>query len=285
MSKERRNQLMPVLEATDRLAPRSALRHRPLQQEPATPEHLTELVGVSPSVARASRPRPAQPDAASAEVAEWKRLDAPEKQDGRGTATRKSRSRQATMGSSETRAKPEQGTAPTANGGRPGPSAAPRSRFHAHPLLYLGLGMLCMLALWCLLLPAISWVHTTLDDLRYGRPRTFQIDAFVGHDETAGLPSHFIALNLNGRIEIIELPGGDGSHARIYSGPQLYGPEADLVPVTLSFADVNGDHKPDMIVHFQETRIVFLNDGQAFRPLRADERPAVLQFLQRHPNL
>ncbi len=110
----------------------------------------------------------------------------------------------------------------------------------AHPLLYLGIGMIVMLALWTLLSLTVSWGSTTLNDLRYGRPRTFQVDAFVGHNEAAGTPSHFIALNLHGRIEVIEFPGGDSARARIYLGPQLYGTDADLIPVTLSFVDVNG---------------------------------------------
>src|SRR6266478_626474 len=109
--------------------------------------------------------------------------------------------------------------------------------------------MLATLALIAVLIIVTTWFATTLDDLRYGRPRTFQIVAYVGHNEAPGMPSHFLAVNLHGRIEIIELPGGDASHARIYLGPQLYGPSADLVPVTLSFQDVNGDHLPDMIVH------------------------------------
>ena len=148
-------------------------------------------------------------------------------------------------------------------------------------MLYLGVGMIAMLALWTLLTSAMSWWNTTWDDLHYGRPRTFQIDAFVGHNETIGTPSHFIAINLNGRIEIIEFPGGDGSKARIYLGPQLYGTGDDLIPVTLSFADVNGDHLPDMIIHFQSSRIVFINYQGGFRPLRPEERVPVQQFLQR----
>src|SRR5215469_16870910 len=80
------------------------------------------------------------------------------------------------------------------------------------------------------------------DDLHYGRPRTFQIDAVVGQNDSASNPSHFIALNLNGRIEVIEFPGGDASKARIYLGPQLYGSGQDLIPVTLSFVDVNANH-------------------------------------------
>jgi hypothetical protein len=85
---------------------------------------------------------------------------------------------------------------------------------------------------------------------------------------------------LNRRIEIIEMPGGDASHARIYLGPQLYGEGEDLTAVTLSFIDVNGDHKPDMIIHFQTSRIVFINDQGGFRPLRPEERAPVEQFLR-----
>ncbi len=47
---------------------------------------------------------------------------------------------------------------------------------------------------------------------------------------------------------------------------------ADLVPVTLSFQDVNGDHRPDMILHFQGTQVVFINDGSGFRPAQPGEQ-------------
>ncbi|MBX5448445.1 hypothetical protein [Thermogemmatispora sp.] len=286
---------MPVLEATDRLTPKSALRHRPLQSESGS----ERPAGAGEPVAqRASRPRPTPPDVAAAEIGEWKRADASEENLPGAVKRAQRRLSRTTMGSrsSSVATAPttspseqpgqvrEEGTAREEKTGIARPPAA-RRWFQAHPLLYLGLGMLCMLLLWCLLLPLISWGRTTLDDLRYGRPRTFQIDAFVGHNEVAGIPSHFIALNLSGHIEIIELPGGDPAHARIYSGPQLYDPDANLVPVTLSFADVNGDHKPDMLIHFQSTRLVYINDGGAFRPLRPDERPAVLQYLEHHPNL
>ena len=162
----------------------------------------------------------------------------------------------------------------------------------AHPLLYLGVGMLVMLAVCTGLSLFVPWAHTTLDDLRYGRPRTFQVDAFVGHNEQAAVPTHFIALNLHRHIMVIELPGGDPAHARIYSGPVLYGADDDLVPVTLSFADVNGDHKPDMIVHLyyqgwlgftdSEQEVVFINENGSFRPARPDELPAIERYLQQH---
>jgi hypothetical protein len=104
----------------------------------------------------------------------------------------------------------------------------------------------------------------------------------VGQNDSPSNPSHFIALNLNGRIEVIDFPGGDVSKARIYTGPQLYGAGQDLIPVTLSFADVNGNHHPDMIIRFQDTRIVYVNDQGGFRPATSTEVQTVEQYLKRH---
>jgi hypothetical protein len=125
--------------------------------------------------------------------------------------------------------------------------------------------MLLALALVVLGHAALNWISVTWDDVHYGRPRTYQVDAFVGQ-ETTGIPSHFIALNVRGRIEILEFPGGDATHARVYLGPQLYGDNADLVPVTLQFVDTRHDHHPDMVVVFGENQVVFRNEQATFRP-------------------
>ena len=103
-------------------------------------------------------------------------------------------------------------------------------------------------------------------DLHYGYPRTFQVDAVVGHGDNVAHPSHFLALNLQGRIEIIELPGGDAAHARIFVGPHLYGQNADLVPITLQFVDTRHNHHPDMLVVFEGTQLVFRNAQGTFEP-------------------
>ena len=55
-------------------------------------------------------------------------------------------------------------------------------------------------------------------------------DAVVGHNDSPANPSHFIALNLNRHIVIIELPGADPSKAKIYTGPILLGDGQDLTP-------------------------------------------------------
>ncbi len=143
-----------------------------------------------------------------------------------------------------------------------------RSRVRLHWLVFVGLAMFIMIIGWVAFNALESWWQVTQDDWHYGRPRTFQSDAVVGHKDSASTPSHFMAINLNRRILIIELPGGDSSKARIFNGPILIGQGQDLTPVTLSFRDVNGDGRPDMIVTVQDSYFVFLNDGSTFRPAR-----------------
>jgi hypothetical protein len=254
---------MPTLEKTDGGLPRSALRYRPTTADVITVDEYTPAANrpVLP-VRRASRVRQPQADD---DALEQDALDATETKRGSATATRVRRAP----------------TMPKTLPHTPRPELTTQRGVRLHPFVFLGTGMLVTLALIAVLSIVTTWFTTTLDDLRYGRPRTFQVDAYVGHNESPGMPSHFLAVNLQGRIEIIELPGGDASHARIYIGPQLYGSDADLIPVTLSFLDVNGDHKPDMIINFQGTHVVFINDQGGFRPLRPEERGPVEQFLQR----
>lgn len=139
------------------------------------------------------------------------------------------------------------------------------------PLMAALLGMLVMALLVIGLTAFSSWWRVHLDDMQYGRPRTFQLDAVVGHNDSPSNPTHFIFLNLNRHVLIIEFPGGDAAHARVYQGPILFGDGQDLTPVTGEIRDVNGDGKPDLIVHIQDQQIVFINDGTEFRPQQPGE--------------
>ncbi len=147
----------------------------------------------------------------------------------------------------------------------------------AHPLLYLGVGMIFMLALWAGLQWLGSWWQLHQDDVTYGRPRTYQFDAVFGHSDSAANPTHIIIVNLNRHVIVIELPGGDPTHARIYSGPTLFGDGQDLTPVTGKAIDVNGDGKLDLVLFIQDQRIVFINGGSEFRPLRPGEHVTLPQ--------
>lgn len=128
-----------------------------------------------------------------------------------------------------------------------------------------------MLALWTGFSQVGIWWQIHRDDSTYGRPRTFQIDAVVGHGDSASNPSHFIAINLNRHVVIIELPGGESAKAKIYTVTTLLGDGQDLTPVTLRFKDVNGDGLLDMEIHIQDQTIALLNDQGGFRPAKQGE--------------
>jgi len=138
-----------------------------------------------------------------------------------------------------------------------------RRRF---PLISTLIGMVITIILIMSFSAFSSWWHTYQDDLHYGRPRTFQLDAVVGHGDSPSNPTHFIFMNLRRHVQIIEIPGGDPARSRIFVGPVLYGDGQDLTPVTGEVRDVNGDGKPDLIVHIQDQQIIFLNDGTTFHP-------------------
>jgi len=151
------------------------------------------------------------------------------------------------------------------------PATPPRRRrsgglFRSHPLLWVGFGMLVMLLAWTGLQALGGWWSLHQDDVTYGLPRTAQYDVVVGHSDSASTPTHFIVLNLNATVVVIELPGGDTAKARIYRGPQLFGPSANLFPVTLSFPDPAGGGQPNMEIHVQGQIFVYLNQHGQFVP-------------------
>ncbi len=253
---------MPVLESTDGGTPRSALRYRSLDEKNRRSIVTTATHPVAQRASRV-RPRPADDDL----ISEWKRGDAEETEYETDPVPARQATRRTTASVSQPEPEPVE-TAPVRRG--------------LHPLFLLALGMLGMLALWTLLNAGSGWWNSTMNYLHYGNPPTSQVDAVVGHNDSVSNPSHFIALNLHGHIEIIEFPGGDGSHARIYLGPQLFGSDAESTPVTLKFVDVNGDNKVDMLVFFQSSWIVFINDHNTFRSPTSEEQQDAAHYLAAH---
>ena len=106
------------------------------------------------------------------------------------------------------------------------------------------------------LYPLFKVTQTKLDDIKYGRPRTSQLSASVGHGETNGALTHFVAMNLNRQVTVIEFPGGDVTKPRVIVGPYLFGRAEDLTVVKLRTEDVNGDDKKDLLVQVKDERLV-----------------------------
>src|SRR5260370_37284705 len=171
---------MPVLESTDHVPPRSALRHRPIGDD-ATRQEPGVSTETTPVAQRASRLRPKQTEGEE-EIEEWQRADSGTTRQGHTTTA----PRQAGKAAKPLPKMPRQKV------------AGSKGKFWrgTHPLLYLGIGMLAMLALWTVLSMAVSWGSTPLNDLPYGRPRAFQIESFVGHTEVGGTTRSFISVNI-----------------------------------------------------------------------------------------
>ena len=132
--------------------------------------------------------------------------------------------------------------------------------------MYLVTGMATMTALVIGLYSLGSWWQHVQDDWTYGMPRTYQTDAVVGHNhDSSSHPSHFLAVNLKGRIEVFELPAGDPTKVRVFLGPILSGKNADQVVVTISFVDSNHDGTPDLILHYGDSAEVFSNHDGTFQ--------------------
>ncbi|EFH80762.1 hypothetical protein [Ktedonobacter racemifer] len=133
-------------------------------------------------------------------------------------------------------------------------------------LLPLGLGMFCALLLALVGSTAMNWSSTLIDNVRYGYPRTTQVDHIVGHELDPHVPTHFTALNLKGQVLIFEVPSGDGAQARLLQGPHLVGTGADLAAITLTFS---GDvHHPDLVVTVNGLEVMFHNTGTSYTPMR-----------------
>ncbi len=143
----------------------------------------------------------------------------------------------------------------------PRKKSASSKRFFVTSLV---IGMLVAIALLIGLSLISGWWQRFQDDLHYGNPRTSHLDAVVGHSDSPSNPTHFIFINLHGHIEIIEIPGGDTSHTRIFNGPTLYGPGQDLTPVTGEPVTDKSTGKVDILVHVGNQEFLMTNDGKTF---------------------
>ncbi len=149
-------------------------------------------------------------------------------------------------------------------GNAPGQQRTPRQR-RKHWSVYLVTGMAAMTVLFIGLYSVGSWWQGVQDRWTYGMPRTYQTDAVVGHNhDSSSHPSHFVALNLRGQVEVFELPAGDPTKVRVFFGPTISGNGADQVVVTISFADLDHDGTPDMILRYGDSEEVLYNKGGTF---------------------
>ena len=140
-------------------------------------------------------------------------------------------------------------------------------RVRLHLLAWVGIFGVFLVLGWFGLNALTNWYQSVQDDWTYGKQRHFEINAVVGHGDSPTNPSHFTAENNNGQIIVIELPGNNVSKAKIYQIETVPG-NAGNPPVKLSFQDVNGDGRLDMIVEIGDGSamiyVTLFNNGSEF---------------------
>lgn len=138
----------------------------------------------------------------------------------------------------------------------------PKRRFHW--MLFVGLTLLIMVLGWIMLTLLVNWWQEKQVDWKYGTPRTFQTDQFVGHGDSLDHPNHFIAVNVAGMIEVVEL-NANPKYDHIYIVTTNADPST---PVSVSFDDINHDGRVDMLVTIgvgNTYTVILLNDGTEFK--------------------
>ncbi len=148
---------------------------------------------------------------------------------------------------------------------------------NVNSVAYIITGILAILAIYVILSGLVSWGQVLVDDLRYGRPRTFHLTANVGRPEERSAPTHLIAMNLDRQVVILEIPGGDSTKTRSLPGPYLFGSGEDLTPVILRLDDMNGDRIPDLIVRVKDEEMVYANRDGSFSLITAEERQQLIE--------
>jgi hypothetical protein len=118
------------------------------------------------------------------------------------------------------------------------------------------------------LLAVISWGIDVSNTYAYGPTRTSVVSGVFGidHDSVAS-PTSIVAINLKGTLVIESIPAGDVSKIKTYpTGFTMIGDTAAKLPVLLTIKDINGDHRPGVLIQIpgQSITLKLINNGNGF---------------------
>ncbi len=133
-------------------------------------------------------------------------------------------------------------------------------------VIWLCIAFIVMIVGWWLLSWVATWWQGVQDNLKYGSPRTFQADHYVGLGDSPDHPDHFIALNLHGVIEVLQITPRDPTKYAVYL---LASVGNDSTPASLSFWDTTGSGHMDVIVTIGDSTpytIILINNGKTLVP-------------------
>src|SRR5690349_7949183 len=123
-------------------------------------------------------------------------------------------------------------------------------RFDRYTLMIvLGLALIVMIVGWFVFTLIADWWTNTTEDWKYGTPRTFQTDQFVGQGDSPDHPDHFIVVNTHGQVIVIQL---NPQHPELNHTYGITTASDPKIPVSLLFRPT-GDGKWAMYVVVGDT--------------------------------
>jgi hypothetical protein len=131
--------------------------------------------------------------------------------------------------------------------------------------------VLVALVVWGLvwgILSLISWSTDVSNTYAYGPTRTSVVSGVFGIDhDSVTSPTSIVAINLKGTLVIESIPAGDVSKIKTYpTGFTMIGDTAAKLPVLLTIKDINGDHRPGVLIQIpgQSITLKLINNGNGF---------------------
>jgi len=130
-----------------------------------------------------------------------------------------------------------------------------RSGGSGRAVMAIGIGMFCMSILYFI---AVSWVLPLLteahDRLDYGASQVNRFYCACSQGDSPGKLTEVLASSESGHIQVVAIPNGIESKARIFESPYIGGSGVVLVDET----DLNGDGRVDLVCHLRNSSIAFV---------------------------
>jgi hypothetical protein len=128
------------------------------------------------------------------------------------------------------------------------------------------MGMFVMgMVFWACVVYVVPWVTDKVDHWNTGEARIWQHDFNVGHE---GGSSHFLTQYYEGNVLVIEILNTTPMTVHTYvASCQFLTPPPVPPIITLEVRDINGDQKPDLLLHVEgiSSPIPLYNNGQTFQ--------------------
>ena len=138
-------------------------------------------------------------------------------------------------------------------------------RFDRYTLMIvLGLALIVMIGGWFIFSLIASWWTNMTDDWKYGSPRTYQTDQFVGQGDSPDHPDHFIVVNTHGQVIVIQL---NPQHPELNHTYGIATASDPKTPVSLSFRPTGNTWAMYVIVgDTNPYSVEYVSNGKQFVP-------------------